>query len=502
MLLLFCCLFLSLSAYLVYIVNVYGSRWFGSPYNTHVDARKDAVHAGEIRDRKGYALAFTDETGLRCYAKEKLIRTALSHVVGDTYGQTLGAESMFSRYLYGFDLSYGERLKQYQAGKQIGSHVQLTVDGELSALAAELMEGRWGSIVMLNYKTGELLLSTSNPGFDPEELEAYLRGDVELPGSVMVNRASMGRYTPGSTFKIVTLLAALRNLEGVEERVFSCEGPLAFDAKSGEYLPEIRLETEKTEEGGKTSYDLFATTVEDPGELQESLQDYAVLRDYQDEYHGSISLQEAFASSCNTTFAKLAMEVGPQAMKETAASLGIGEDFLFSDMTLYAANYTPGTDDHDLAWSGVGQYKDLMTPMQMCMLSAAIANDGLSMEPKLLLSVTSPGGSLTYSLEPKPYRQLMSPEEAAILKAYMLSVVESGTGKRAAVEGLRVCGKTGTAEISSDKAVNTHAWFTGFVLEDEHPLAICVILEQAGGGGKEAAPVAAALFAAAAELGY
>ena len=180
----------------------------------------------------------------------------------------------------------------------------------------------------------------------------------------------------------------------------------------------------------------------------------------------------------------------------------LGDEFLFEDMLLYSSSYEKPDTDLNLAWSGVGQYKDIMTPMQMCMLTAAVANDGVMMQPRLLYKVVTRNDYVRSTPGTKVYKTILSEAEAEIVQQAMLGTVEYGTGTQADVDGCTVGGKTGSAEISSDKSVKTHAWFTGFIQDEDHPLAVCVILEQAGGGGSMAAPLAGKLLAKAVELGY
>lgn len=506
MLLLFCGLFVILCAYLLYIQSAYGMRWFASPYNTHITNFKNHVTPGKILDRNGAVLAYTDADGERRYAQSREIRRALCHIVGDSYGQTMGAEATFSKYLLGFDLPIGERLKQYAYhSPQHGSDVTLTVDTELALRAYKLMDDYWGGIVVMNYKTGEILASVSQPTFDPDDMEDYLSGKKSLAGSAMVNRVIMGRYTPGSVFKLVTLTAALRYLGGVEDMTFDCQGPIAFDSSFGKYLEDISLpkDYEKTTDSEiQRDYDRTAEYAQDDGAEPPVQEQYNVVRDYQNEYHGSVTLEEAFTESCNTTFAKLSVMLGAARVSKTAKDMGIGKEYLFEDMMLYKSSYEKPNTQLQLAWSGIGQYKDLMTPMQMCMLAGAVANDGVMMEPKLLKNVTTYGGTVSKTLQREACDTVFSKKEAHTIKSYMRAVVEKGTGKRAALDELTVCGKTGTAEISSDKSVKTHAWFVGFIEEPEHPLAVCVILEQAGGGGSVAAPIAGKMLQKAVELGY
>jgi len=148
-------------------------------------------------------------------------------------------------------------------------------------------------------------------------------------------------------------------------------------------------------------------------------------------------------------------------------------EFMFEDTVAYAGKYELPETDFELMWSGVGQYKDIMTPLHLCLLTAAIANDGVMMEPKLLLEVRDASGNAVKSLAPKEYKKLLSIEEAAFLQEAMRDVVSFGTGTYASVSGFTICGKTGTADVASDPSIKPHAWFTGFVENDKYPYAIC-----------------------------
>jgi len=181
MLALFCVMFIVLSVYLGYIVNVYGNRWFASPYNTRVANRKGTIAAGMLLDRNGVRLAYTNSEGKRKYVDVKSLRRSMSHVIGDTYGQTFGAESMFAKYLLGFDSRLTDEFEQLIGTQQkVGSSVLLTVDSELCEYAYKLMDDYWGAVVLMNYKTGEILASVSQPTFDPKYMEDYLNGEKEL----------------------------------------------------------------------------------------------------------------------------------------------------------------------------------------------------------------------------------------------------------------------------------------------------------------------------------
>ena len=471
MLAVFVALFLLLAGYLVYIVGAYGAYWFASPYNTRVTKQKNAVLAGTIFERRGLALATTNEAGERNYAADESMRLATAHVIGDTAGQTLGAEAFFAKYLLGFDQDFGEQLSYLVSEKQrTGADIMLTVDAALSEYAYSLLEGYNGAILLMNYKTGEVLACTARPGFDPARMKDYATGGYTLAEGSMVNRATMGRYTPGSTFKIVTTIAALRYLPNVQSRTFLCSGPLVFEKESGTLVND-----------GVNPYD-------ETGALRE---EYILLRDHEDARHGQLTLEEAFIHSCNHVFAQLALEIGETNLRKTAESLGFNGEFLFDELVAYPGTYGDAETDFELAWSGVGQHTDIITPVHLCLITCAVANGSAAMEPKLLKGVSGTAGIEYKSLAPEVYEAFLKGNEAEFLAACMRGVVQRGTGTRAAVDGYTVCGKTGTAEVSSAKNARAHAWFTGYIDSDAHPYAITVIVEQAGGGGTVAAPIAA-----------
>ncbi|MBQ2662354.1 MAG: hypothetical protein IJF80_06865 [Clostridia bacterium] len=465
-LILFCVLFVSMSVYLVYTVSVYGTRYFTSPYNTRTEKISNRVEAGKILDRNEKTLAYTSD-GEREYSDSKTTRLATAHVLGDDMGQTIGAQSMFARYLLGFDQSVLDMILHPDSTLK-GSNVELTIDSKLCRDIYELMEDHKGAVVITNYKTGEILASVSTPSFDPKKIKDYLDGDYELEDGALVNRATMGVYTPGSTFKIVTIVAALRYLPNVTEREFDCTGPLVFDKDTGKFR------------NGLTYSEL----------TDDEKLDYVYLTDYKNETHGTMTLKEAFASSCNVTFARLAMEIGSSRLMKVAEELGVNKEFLFEEIMVNAGKMETGNSDYRLAWAGVGQHKDVMTPLHMCLLTGAVANNGTMMEPKLLNSVKTASGTQKHSLKAETYKQAIKPYEAEIIKEYMIEAVKHGTGTEAKISGVTVGGKTGSAEVSSNKETGTHAWFTGFIDSNKYPFAICVVCERAGTGGSVAAPIA------------
>lgn len=437
----FCTMFVMLIVYLGYSVINNGEQWFLTPYNPRLISAKQTVEVGDIKDRQGEILA-TNKDGERVYNSDESVREAVSHVVGDSFGKTIGAETFFAKYLYGYDRSAVDKfIDVFQGDDKKGSDISLTIDAELSDAILKAMDGRAGAVAVINYKTGEILASVSSPNFDPEDLKQ--RSDEEETGSQYVNRVTMGRYPPGSTMKIITAACALEN--GVDDFTTTCDGSVTING--------------------------------------------AVIRCAGDAKHGKVDLEKAFEESCNTYFAQLANELGAAKLTKTAEEFGFNVDFSFDDITLYESKYNAGNSDSDLAWSAVGQFEDLMTPLHGAMIAGAVANDGVMMEPKMLLDVSF-NGNVGYTMKPRKYRTVLTQSVASQLQSLMEGVITDGTGSRAAIDGVTVCGKTGTAEYVEDGEKKEHAWFSGYIDSEKHPYSVCVILEGAGSGSKNAAPLA------------
>lgn len=181
---------------------------------------------------------------------------------------------------------------------------------------------------------------------------------------------------------------------------------------------------------------------------------------------------------------------------QEASKFGFNKEWNFSDINLYRSNFEVSEEEGDVAWAGIGQYNDLITPMHAAMIAGAIANDGVMMEPKLLKSVDF-NGYTQFNYTPAKAGQVTDAATARTIKKYMMEVVKSGTGTSAAVKGTTMYGKTGTAEFVEDGEVKNHSWFAGFIEDSAHPYAIAVIFEGAGYGSRYAAPMAGKVMARA-----
>ena len=440
-------LFVGLAAWFAMTVFTQGSIWASDVRNSRLRATNSL--RGDITDRDGNLLATTAEDGARQYNKNTLARRALSQTVGDTAGMSgTGIETFYSATLLDISTSLVDRLSElFNSAKHVGSSIQITVDGPLQAyIASEFPGGYRGAVCVLNYKTGEILAMVSLPNYDPYDLAN--RAEAQVEDTAYLNRCLQGLYTPGSVFKIVTLASAITNDVNVIDQAFSCSGEWEYEG--GHIVC-----------AGGTA-------------------------------HGTVNLKTAFKRSCNVTFGKLAYQLGLERLRQTAERFGFNENFKFGDFVVYNSAFpTEVNNMNGLVWAGIGQGEVLVTPLHMAMISGAIANRGVMMKPWLIERVTNSLGSATASGAPSAYRQVVSESVASKIAEYMYETVQSGTATRSAIKGYTVGGKTGSAEVSDDKTVETNAWFTGFVYDDAHPYAISVVIEGGGAGARMPSELAA-----------
>lgn len=439
----------AVSAAFVVTVRVNGDRWINRANNTRLaDAKKITVQ-GTVSDKTGVALSFSPAPAVRSYIADAETRKALSHTLGDQNNMSeTGVENFHASTLLGFtDTKTGYTLQRLAGYDPVGNNITLTVNAALTRyLASVFPAGKKGAAVIINYKTGAILAMVSFPEYDPANM-----GDWDAD-TAYYNRALQMRYAPGSTFKIVTLMAALENVQGVTDEVYTCTGVWNYADHS--------------------------------------------LKCASNAVHGTLTLCDAFAKSCNVTFGSLAFSIGSPALRATAERFGFNFNFAFDDVILYESGCLNGNaGGGELIQAGIGQGRTQVTPLHMAMIAGAIANGGEMMEPKLISSVTNPAGAVLESMEPKVFRTVAGPENCEIVARYMYETVKTGTASRAAMPNYKsgyVCGKTGSAEWSNDKEALTNAWYTGFLYgDDEHPYAIAVVVEEGGSGGTVAAPVAA-----------
>jgi peptidoglycan glycosyltransferase len=384
------------------------------------------------------------------------------------YGAT-GIELKANDILAGNDSRFFvDRLQQMLANrKPQGGAVRLTLNADAQIAAMKALNGRTGAVVAIDPKTGAILALASSPSFDPNLLSSHdpaaitdeyekLMADPDQP---MLNRPIAMTLPPGSVFKLVTAAAALESGKFTAETVLP--GPEEFA------LP-------------LTDRTLGNWSGKACGENDE------------------VTLTQALAISCNTAFAWLGLELGADALREQAEKFGFGTEF---DIPLASAtSYFPiDPDQPQTAMSAIGQFDVRATALQMAMVGAAIANEGVVMQPYLIAETLGTDLSVLESTTPKAVSRAMKPQNAATLRDMMVAVVENGTGSNARISGVQVGGKTGTAE--NVPGLPAHAWFVSIAPAANADVAVAVVLQNGGGatevsGNALAAPIARAVMQA------
>ena len=428
-----------------FIVNlvINSSVWVSKPYNGHLSDSSGLEYAGKIIDRNGIILA-KSEDGKRIYNEDEITRCACLHVVGDdSVNISTAVQTLYRSELSAYDFSFGLGIpNEMKEGKDI----HITIDSNVQRAAYEALGDRKGACVVYNYKTGEIICLVSTPTYDPQNVPEDIETNDAYAGAYL-NRALSASYPPGSTFKLVTANAALQTMPDITKSTYICPG---------------------TEIVGGSNVSC-----------------------YQNEPHGLLDMKEALAKSCNIYFGKLAVALGRDRMTKTAEQMGFNQHIEFDGIETADSIYDVSTaNDNELAWSGIGQYTVLETPVNMAMISGAIANGGTPVKPYFVDSINE----LSQNTPTLGERMLDKPTADTLREMMEYTALSYSNLDR----HFRVCAKTGTAEISDDGTV-AHAWLTGFLIDEECPLAFSVLLERVQTGSAEAIEAANKVLQAVAE---
>ena len=393
------------------------------------------LDGGVVTDRDGTLLL--DSTDGRTYSADAVTRTATMHLLGDRYGYIqaplLGS---FADDMIGFD-----KINGLYGAEGTEANAALTLSAAAQTAAYQALGNYHGTVGVYNYKTGEILCAVTSPSYDPDNMPDV---DADTSGAydgVYVNRFFQAAYTPGSIFKIVTLAAAIETVPDWENLTFTCEG--------------------KTIIGGQ---EIICEGV-----------------------HGTITLKQALAHSCNVAFGELAGKVGTKALMEYAEKLGLSESFECDGIPVKAGTVDlKDADAGDLAWAGIGQYTDQVNALTFMRAMGRIAGGGTGAEPYLMAKITR-GEKTAYEAKTETSSRALKAETAAKLTEYLRNNVATMYGDWQ-FGGLNVCAKSGTAEHEGETA---DAMFAGFCVDENCPLAFVVFVENGGSGSAVAAPVAA-----------
>jgi peptidoglycan glycosyltransferase len=457
------------------VLVVFTSRWTvlgadelrANAKNQRTLLAERKIRRGLIRAADGTVLARSvrnpDKTFSRTYPAGGLF----AHAVGYSFTRfgRAGLERSYNDELTGFDGELGSLVDELAGTEREGDDVETALDPAAQRAAIAGLNGRKGAVVALDPATGAVKAMASVPGFDPGDLpdgRLFARLNQDDDNAPLLNRTTQSGYPPGSTFKVVTAIAAM---------------------DTGRYQPESTV-------NGRNGKPISGVPLNNFGGAD----------------FGDITLTQALTQSVNTVWAEVGEKLGKETMKTYMDRLGFGEQAavdLPPDERRASGEFSggrliePTNGAVDVGRMAIGQDKLNVTPLQMAMVAASVANDGRLMRPRLVERVRDRDGRVVDNKQPDELSRAMSSESAQKVNAMMRSVVREGSGTAAALAGIDVGGKTGTAEVDRRCGPN-QAWFIGFAPARNPRIAVAATIEcTEGTGGVEAAPIAKAVMQAA-----
>ena len=465
--------FCLLLAALTRLQVVDAAKLSSDPRNTRALTAAFSAERGLIQTSDGVVLAQSvpsaDEFKRQRQYPEGALYAPVTGYLSFTYGAD-GAERAFNGDLVGGNLPGGDKSLRdlFSGGNKKTEDVTLTIVSAVQKAAASALGNRRGAVVALDPTTGAILAMVNFPTFDPNPLAAHTQENVrnawnELqndPAHPLLPRGYRETFAPGSTFKVVTSSAAFDRAPDLTTKTYPVLRQLDLP-RTDKDLPNF---------GGSSC-------------------------------GGTIA--DLLRVSCNTGFAQMGLDLGGANLAAEASAFGFGEKPPF-DLPAAAVSHFPDPGEFErnepgLAFSAIGQQNVTASPLQMALVAAGIANNGVIMSPHVLKEVRDEKQNIIKSYDPKEWRKATSPETAASVKAMMVDVAARGTATRARVNGVTVGAKTGTAQTVGN---NAHAWLIAFAPAEAPKVAVAVIVESQPGlgdvtGGRIAAPIAATVIAAA-----
>lgn len=445
--------FLCMAGYLAYFMVTKSQKIINNPYNKRQEVLAKKVQKGKVLSSDGKVLAETrtDSSGkdTRVYPYGKVF----CHVVGRDSNSMTGIEREYCYPLLTSHLNpLGRLVNTFRGEKSPGDQVVTTLDAGLQQAAYDALGSHRGAVVAMEPSTGKILAMVSKPAYDPNHVKENWNQLVNASqeNSKLINRATQGLYPPGSTFKIMTAMEyMLENPETYEDFFYRCRGTDSFAGNR--------------------------------------------INCYGKERHGKLSLQSAFAKSCNGAFAKIGTEM------DLAKFRKLNEKFYFNrDLSVdfeYNKSIFSLDEDSDMGeitQTVMGQGKTMITPLENALITSAIANGGEMMSPYLVDRLETESGRVVTQHEPKSKGRVVEEWVAERMNKLMKSVVNQGTGTSLASLSVQVAGKTGSAEFDSEGT--SHAWFVGYAPADNPEIAVSIVVEGAGTGSQYAVPIARKMF--------
>ncbi len=463
-------LFAALAAMTSYNSVINADAYRENARNARPQIEERRIHRGAIRARDASLLARSTRDGSELYSRRYTDAGRLfAHAIGYDFlriGRS-GLERERNDELTGERSELTSVLDELRGKRRVGDNLVTNLDPGAQRVATQALGGRKGAIVALEPATGKVRVMVSSPGYDPNTLDergVFRRLSTDAERSPLLNRATQAGYPPGSTFKVVTAAAAL---------------------DSGQFTPESTV-------SGKSPIVVSG----------------APLQNFSNQQFGLIPLTSALTNSVNTVWAQVAERLGRKRMGEYMERFGFGSDppLDYPDAQMRPSGVYDGQkilsselEGVDIGRVGIGQERLGVTPLQMATVAATVANGGVRMKTHLTNRIVDQDGRTVERIAPERAQRVISTTSARQLTEMMSNVVREGTGVGAALEGVQVAGKTGTAERNIEQQIN-QPWFIGFAPLNAPKVALAVTLEDVRGprsqGGAVAAPIAKQVFEA------
>lgn len=448
-------IFVFMIGFYAYFVVVDSPKILNNTYNHRIDENSSTVVRGTIYSRSKKRLAYTDTKGtdndLTDDTREYPYGKTFAHAIGITTHGKYGLEKMCNYDLLSSQTSALQKIiNDFSNTTERGCDVYTTLSVSTQKAAYNSLEGYKGAVFVMNPDTGAILSMASRPSYDPYTIDDIWDDLVkDSSDSRLVNRATQGKYIPGSIFKIVTTLEYIKENETFDNFKYYCNGKAAFN---------------------NFSIKCFNGTA-----------------------HYSEDLKDAFAYSCNSAFSTIGNELNIPEFRKTAKKLLFNESLpLDMDYNESVFALTKKSSQFDITQTSIGQGKTTVSPAHMAMIASAIANNGVLMKPYIINYIENSSGNIVKMTEQTEYKRLMTKSQAKQLQEYMSAVCEYGTAKALGYADYNAYGKTGTAEL--DKNDNINSWFVGYAKKGKKKIAIAVVLENLPQGSNSATNCAKEVF--------
>lgn len=446
-------MFIALMIYFVYFQLVTSENFINSPYNSLQDLFAQRVVRGKVitADGKVVAESSLDSEGIE--HREYPYGRMFAHAVGYSVNGKAGVENQSNFDLLRSHQFFLEQIVNDISGqKSIGDNVITTLDYEVQETAYNALGDYDGAVIVIESSTGKILGMVSKPDFDPNTISADWESVNGEGSTALYNRATQGKYAPGSIFKIFTALEYYREHKSdYQNYSYDCKGEISADG--------------------------------------------ATIHCYANEVHGTENINQSFAESCNASFANIGLQINNDSLDALCDSLLFNTNIPIAFESSKSTFSLSKMDGDSLTMETcIGQGKTMVSPLHMALVAGAICNEGTVMRPYIVDRIENLNGTEVKANEPAVYKDIMSTKETGYLEQLMAEVVEYGTGSKLSEQSYSAYGKTGTAQVS-DSTDKTNAWFVGYARKSGYKdIAIAVIVEDSGTASAYAVPVAKKVF--------